>query len=330
VQGSGASTHLALEARVAAVPGAPLGGAAGAAGQGLAAAGGELCGEATGQHSFSFRRPVALLEVQVPPPAAGGPSGAQGLRLQVLLRAQPLPGGEAAGGSEAAAAARAALESGAEGGAGAEAEGIYGFRGAGHSAGPYAARDVPAAPSAAAVAGRTSARQQGRGGGEGALGAGSFSAISRLVHGPGAEPEQREQAPSSATKPPRPLPQLPQLLQPSDSDEEGEGGGSGMPPLTPDKQPGLLPASAKEPAGAVAAEAPAAAPFNVQLVSQSPRVAMVDGFLPPQLCQQLMELARPRLIRSRVASGARQAARLSDQACQLQLRAQHAECCRAA
>ncbi len=283
----------------AAAGGAPGGGAGGweaALGQAMAGGGGS-CGVATAQHGFSFRRPVALLEVQVPAPVApaagaasagGGQRGLAGLQLHVLLKARALPAGDAQGAKgRGQAAAGTALKGGAAEGADAQG-GIYGFRGAGHSAGPSAAT-------------------------AGALG-GSFSAISRLVHGPGAQPAAPSSGarPSSATQQPQPLPQL---LQPSDGGSEdesgedeswGEGDGEGMPPLTPEKPPGALPAAAKEPAGAVAAEAPAA-PFAVQLVSQSPCVVMVDGFLPPELCQQLIELARPRLIRSRVASGARQA-----------------------
>jgi hypothetical protein len=44
-------------------------------------------------------------------------------------------------------------------------------------------------------------------------------------------------------------------------------------------------------------------PLKVQVVSESPCVIIIDNFLPGPLCQQVMDLAGPRLIRSRVASG---------------------------
>lgn len=49
----------------------------------------------------------------------------------------------------------------------------------------------------------------------------------------------------------------------------------------------------------------------IQLLSRSPRVLVVDNFLSPSLCEALMELAGPRLIRSRVASGTETPSRTS-------------------
>ncbi|KAG2430196.1 hypothetical protein HXX76_010295 [Chlamydomonas incerta] len=51
--------------------------------------------------------------------------------------------------------------------------------------------------------------------------------------------------------------------------------------------------------------------FDVMLASLSPRVLVVDGFLPPGLCDALCAVAAPRLIRSRVSTGAETPSRVS-------------------
>ncbi|KAJ9522637.1 hypothetical protein QJQ45_019722, partial [Haematococcus lacustris] len=52
-------------------------------------------------------------------------------------------------------------------------------------------------------------------------------------------------------------------------------------------------------------------PLRVLLASLSPRILLVDNWLPPELCLALMQLADPRLVRSRVSTGTETPSRTS-------------------
>ncbi|KAG2492422.1 hypothetical protein HYH03_009365 [Edaphochlamys debaryana] len=86
----------------------------------------------------------------------------------------------------------------------------------------------------------------------------------------------------------------------------GGGGGAGVGDVAMGEGGG----AAGFPVGAVP-RALAALDCDVTLASLSPRIVVVDGFLPPQLCDALMATAEPRLIRSRVSTGAETPSRVS-------------------